>query len=108
MDFSQEGGVNEFVNDRKLSQRGVIGDEWKSPAKLSQHCAAFPIELPMWAIKVYSQYKNDVVLDPFMGSGTTAIAARELGRKYIGFEISKEYCNLANKRLIETRTLWDL
>jgi DNA modification methylase len=42
-----------------------------------------------------------------MGSGTTAMAARALGRKYIGFEISKEYCDLANKRLQETKTLFD-
>ena len=50
---------------------------------------------------------DEIVLDPFMGSGTTAIAARQLGRKYIGFEISKEYVDLANKRLQETKTLFD-
>ena len=50
---------------------------------------------------------DGIVLDPFMGSGTTAIAARQLGRKYIGFEISQEYVDLANKRLQETKTLFD-
>lgn len=50
---------------------------------------------------------DEIVLDPFMGSGTTAIAARQLGRKYIGFEISQQYVDLANKRLQETKTLFD-
>lgn len=43
-----------------------------------------------------------------MGSGTTAKVARALGRKFIGFEISKEYCDLANKRLEDSKTLFDL
>jgi len=46
-----------------------------------------------------STNENDLILDPFMGSGTTAIACKELNRKYIGFEISPEYCEIANKRL---------
>ena len=50
---------------------------------------------------------DEIVLDPFMGSGTTAIAARQIGRKYIGFEISQQYVDLANKRLQETKTLFD-
>ena len=50
---------------------------------------------------------DEIVLDPFMGSGTTAVAARQLGRKYIGFEISQQYVDLANKRLQETKTLFD-
>lgn len=47
------------------------------------------------------------VFNPFMGSGITAIVARALGRKYIGFEIIQEYVDLANKRLQETKTLSD-
>lgn len=96
----KNGDSKEFVNDRKLSQRGVLGEGWTSLAKLSQHCAAFPFELPEWAINVYSQ-PGDLVLDPFIGSGTTALAARYLGRKYIGFEKSEEYVMLAKKRLSE-------
>jgi DNA modification methylase len=61
------------------------------------HSAAFPISLPSWFIELFTQ-KNDVVLDPFVGSGTTAVAAVELGRKYIGIDISKEYCDLARER----------
>jgi site-specific DNA-methyltransferase (adenine-specific) len=43
--------------------------------------------------------QNDTVLDPFLGSGTTAIAARHLNRNFIGFEISEEYCKIAEARL---------
>jgi site-specific DNA-methyltransferase (adenine-specific) len=46
--------------------------------------------------------KGDLVLDPFMGSGTTAVACKELGRDFIGFEISDEYCNHAEKRIKST------
>ena len=43
--------------------------------------------------------ENDIILDPFIGSGTVGVASLELNRNYIGFEISKEYCELANKRI---------
>jgi DNA modification methylase len=49
-------------------------------------------------IKLYT-FKGDIILDPFIGSGTTAIAAKKLGRKYIGYDISKEYCKLAEDRI---------
>ena len=52
----------------------------------------------------YLSYENDVVLDPFMGSGTTAVAAIQSNRHYIGFEISTEYCRIANRRLINEHT----
>jgi site-specific DNA-methyltransferase (adenine-specific) len=71
-----------------------------------KHPAIFPEQLAADHIKSWSN-EGDLVLDPFMGSGTTAKVARALGRKYIGFEISKEYCDLANKRLQETKTLFD-
>jgi site-specific DNA-methyltransferase (adenine-specific) len=70
------------------------------------HSAVFPEQLVRNHITSWSN-EGDIVLDPFMGSGTTAVAARELGRKFIGFEISEEYVNLANKRLIETKSLFD-
>ena len=101
--FRKKGGKEEFVNDRKLSQRGVIGEDWKSPAKLSVHCAAFPVELPTWAVKVYS-HENDLVLDPFMGSGTTALACIRENRHYIGFDLSDEYCEVARERINSEKT----
>jgi len=63
-----------------------------------KHSAAFPITLPEWFIKIFSK-KNDIVLDAFLGSGTTAIAAKNLNRHYIGIEKKKEYCSLAKKNL---------
>jgi len=62
------------------------------------HPAPFPIELPRRCIKLFS-YVDDVVLDPFMGSGTTLIACLETGRTGIGVEIDERYCKLAVKRL---------
>lgn len=62
------------------------------------HSAAFPIELPSWFIKLFTN-DNDVVLDPFMGAGTTALAARNLGRAYVGIEQHEEFVTLARERL---------
>ncbi len=58
------------------------------------HSASFPIALPAWFIKLFSQ-EGDVVLDPFIGSGTTAIASLNLNRHYIGIEASSDYAHLA-------------
>ena len=63
-----------------------------------QHSAAFPVDLPEWFIKLFTD-SGDVVLDPFIGSGTTAIAALELGRHYIGIEKMEEYHKIALKRI---------
>jgi len=62
------------------------------------HSAVFPLELPMWFIRLFTQ-KGDLVLDPFMGSGTTARAAVKLDRKYVGIELQQEYIGLANRVL---------
>ncbi|MBI5232799.1 MAG: site-specific DNA-methyltransferase [Deltaproteobacteria bacterium] len=73
------------------------------------HSAAFPPALPMWFIKLFT-IENDIVLDPFMGSGTTVLACKELNRRYIGIEVKKEYCEMAELALKEKYkpTLWDL
>ena len=71
------------------------------------HHAIFPESLAADHIRSWSN-EGDIVLDPFMGSGTTAKVARALGRHYIGFEISAEYCDIINKRLEQTKTLFDL
>ena len=71
-----------------------------------QHPAIFPERLAADHIKSWSN-EGDIVLDPFMGSGTTAKVARALGRHYIGFEISAEYCDIICKRLEQTKTLFD-
>lgn len=60
------------------------------------HCAPFPIALPSWFIKLFTR-PGDIVLDPFLGSGTTAFAAKQLQRHFIGIEIKKEYCGTINQ-----------
>jgi site-specific DNA-methyltransferase (adenine-specific) len=62
------------------------------------HSATFPVELPVWFIKLFTQ-PGDMVLDPFMGSGTTAVASKELGRHCIGIEIDPTYVLVAQERL---------
>jgi len=62
------------------------------------HSAVFPVGLPEWFIRLFTQV-GDVVLDPFMGSGTTAVAAKGLGRAYVGIEIVEQYVQQAWERV---------
>lgn len=67
-------------------------------AEKNGHPVPKPIEWIKWLVNLGSR-QSDIILDPFLGSGTTAVAAKELGRKFIGIEISEEYCKIAKKRL---------
>jgi len=58
------------------------------------HSASFPVSLPMWFIKLFTE-EEDLVLDPFIGAGTTAVACIKLNRHYVGIEMMERYCNLA-------------
>lgn len=74
---------------------------WNFPtvsAKRIGHPAPFPEELPYRLIQLYT-FKNEVVLDPFVGSGSTCLAALKSGRNYIGYDIKEEYVKLAKKRI---------
>lgn len=62
------------------------------------HPAVFPIQIPINHIKTWTN-EGDIVLDPFVGSGTTVIAAKQLNRTYIGIDMSQEYCNITTERL---------
>jgi modification methylase len=74
-----------------------VGDVWEFNQEMNNpHPAPFPVEL---VDRIISSTSAEIVLDPFMGSGTTAIAAKNLGRSYIGIEISPEYCQLAEERI---------
>ncbi len=66
------------------------------------HPAPFPIELPRRLILLYTS-PGTLVLDPFMGSGATAVAAVRTGRHFVGYDVSEEYCALAQKRVAESR-----
>lgn len=76
----------------------VLGDVWEiSQERNNPHPAPFPVEL---AERIITATESETVLDPFMGSGTTALAALKNNRNYIGFELSEEYIEIANERLI--------
>lgn len=73
---------------------------WKFAAERASkvgHPAPFPIELPYRLIQLYT-FEDEVVLDPFVGSGTTCIAALKTNRKYVAYDIDKKYCDLAEQR----------
>ena len=84
--------------------RALTLDVWKfapASAKRIGHPAPFPVELPRRVIELLT-YKGDVVLDPFMGAGSTAIAAVQTGRHYLGFDADPDYVALAERRLKES------
>lgn len=68
--------------------------------KKFNHPAMFPEKLVERVLKLFS-FKNDIILDPFNGAGTTTVVAKKLNRRYLGIDISKEYCEIAKKRLNE-------
>lgn len=94
-----------------INKADITGDEFKKwvyakwdivpeiNMKKFNHPAVFPEELVKRLLKLYS-YQDDIVLDPFNGVGTTTLVAYKLNRKYIGVDISEEYCNTARQRLI--------
>jgi modification methylase len=78
-----------------------IGDVWAiGQERHNPHPAPFPVSLPE---RIIGSTDAQVVLDPFMGSGTTAVAARNLGRTYVGIEQSAAYCQMAEDRLADAR-----
>ena len=83
----------------------AVGDVWSiTQESNNRHPAAFPVELAQRCIE---STLAKVVLDPMMGSGTTAIAAEMTGRDWIGIEISEEYCRIANERVAAYRRSYD-
>jgi site-specific DNA-methyltransferase (adenine-specific) len=80
---------------------GVWGFPGENPKK-AKHPAPFPIELPTRLVKLYS-YVEDVVLDPFLGSGTTCVAAKTLRRQSIGVDVDATYCQIAADRVSQAQ-----
>jgi site-specific DNA-methyltransferase (adenine-specific) len=100
-------GVPSKVSKELKEQSKMTKDEWKEyfsghwnfgGARQDGHIAMFPEELPKRLIKMFA-FKGDTVLDPFMGSGTTSLAARNLERNSIGYEINPEFINIAKQKL---------
>jgi site-specific DNA-methyltransferase (adenine-specific) len=89
------------------SKANAFGDVWEFTQEMkNDHPAAFPVKL---IDQIVSSTDADIILDPFMGSGTTAISAINFKRNYIGIDISPEYCNMAEERIKNHRsqaTLW--
>ena len=82
---------------------------WNFPAvsaKKVGHPAPFPEELPHRLIQLYT-FKGEVVLDPFVGSGTTCLAAMKAGRHYLGYDIQEDYLQLARERINARRESGD-
>jgi site-specific DNA-methyltransferase (adenine-specific) len=86
-------GKSQSSKNFKEFRRDIL--EFKTPSN-KVHPTQKPVELIKYLI---SPEDGQLILDPFMGSGTTAIACKELGRDFIGFEINKDYLDIANKRL---------
>ncbi|MCL4562912.1 MAG: site-specific DNA-methyltransferase [Chloroflexi bacterium] len=92
-----ENGESDISREEFLASTLSV---WQIPPESARrvgHPAPFPIELAARVIKLYS-YVGDVVLDPFAGSGTTCVAAKQNRRHYVGFDIVREYCQLAEER----------
>ena len=106
--FKKKGKRTDITDEmRKLSS--LTSEEFKvygmqvwevrpENALRAKHPAPFPEEIPARIIKL-STFVGDLVLDPFVGSGTTAVAAKKLGRNFIGIDINLKYCEIANARL---------
>ena len=103
-----------FRRDKMDGRRSTISREefleftksvWEFPSESARkvgHPAPFPVELPYRLIQLYT-FSDEIVLDPFMGSGQTAIAALKADRHFIGYEINGEYLELANSRIPNTK-----
>lgn len=102
----------ESFSRKRMDKRDTIAREefleftksvWTFSPEFAQrigHPAPFPVELPYRLIQLYT-FKNEIVLDPFCGSGSTCIAAIKTKRHYIGYDIKKEYVKLAEQRIKE-------
>ncbi|GLI54117.1 DNA-methyltransferase [Thermodesulfovibrio yellowstonii] len=99
--FSRQNPYNRKSTISKGEFLEFTKSVWTFPAEIATkvgHPAPFPVELPYRLIQLYT-FEGEFVLDPFMGSGQTAIAAIKTRRHYIGYEINEEYVKIAEKRI---------
>ncbi len=101
-DYSRpDKGESDIERDEFMEATLSIWEIPPESAKRVGHPAPFPVALAERVIKLYS-YKGDLILDPFLGSGSTAVAAAQNNRSYVGYDISEEYCRIAETRIAET------
>ena len=121
---ASKGRFDRAVTRRRREQRGLpheatmwrdefmeaTTDVWRIPPESATkvgHPAPFPVELPQRLIHLFT-YRDDLILDPFMGVGSTAIAAVRTDRRYVGYDLDESYIELAEQRLEEERTRSDV
>ena len=101
--FDSDYPISRQFRNNGYFDRGTLDDVWEIPRQrkdIKTHTASFPEQLVEKILENFSE-EGQVVYDPFMGTGTTAIVAARMNRYYIGSEISSEYCELANSKLSE-------
>jgi site-specific DNA-methyltransferase (adenine-specific) len=103
VDLEQEDGTIKqkmmYQEEDKKEFMSLVYGQWEYFADTKQQTkATFSMDIPMKAIKILT-YRNDVVLDPFTGSGTSMVAAEISGRRWLGIELSPNYCEVAQKRV---------
>ncbi|MDY6994884.1 MAG: site-specific DNA-methyltransferase [Pseudomonadota bacterium] len=92
--------ISNWVGRKKVYPNNVL--HLATECSNRNHSAAFPLDLPTWFIKLFTA-PGDIVLDPFVGSGTTAVAAVQLGRKYVGIDNESEYVEISQERISDTQ-----
>lgn len=97
-EYKREKKENTITRQEFMEYTKSIWNMNAVSAKKIGHPAPFPFELPYRLIQLYS-FKNDIILDPFIGSGTTGLAALKTKRRYVGYEINENYTKLAEKYL---------
>ena len=95
-------GEDTISKEEFLEATVSIWDILPESARRVGHPAPYPVELPRRLIELYT-FAGDLVLDPFLGSGSTAVAAVETGRHYVGYDLSDEYLEIAERRIHEGR-----